>query len=147
MNRETIKQVIGVGEPYLWLDEVIQINDNRIHARKFLDPNLDIFKSHYVDFPLFPGSLQCEATFQASAVLIAQTHPVTAGHIPVIARVRNTKFRKMARPGDTLDIIVEIEDQVGSAFTLKGHVSVAGATTTELIFIATEAPAPTIIAS
>ena len=140
MNQEQIKSTIGVDTPYLWLDEVVEIDDRRIHARKHLDPDLEIFKSHYVEFPLFPGSLQCEAAFQASAVLIARSQAVTDGHVPVIARVRGTKFRRMARPGDTLDIVVEIEDRVGAAFVLKGRISVAGHTTTELHFTATEAP-------
>ena len=65
MNREEIEKILPVRDPYLWLDEVVEISDTQIHARKFLDPELEIFRAHYVDFPLFPGALQCEAAFQA----------------------------------------------------------------------------------
>ena len=48
-------------------------------------------------FPLFPGALQCEAAFQASAALIARTQPTRPGYLPVVARVRSVKFRRLVR--------------------------------------------------
>lgn len=142
MNREELEAVVLAREPYLWIDEVVSIDDDRIHARKHLDPDLELFKAHYKGFPLFPGALQCEAAFQASAALIARTQPTTEGHLPVIARVRNVKFRQMVRPGDTIDIVVRRRSVLSSAITLSGRVSVDGKTTTELEFVATEAPLP-----
>ena len=68
MNRQEIEKILPVRDPYLWLDEVVEISDTQIHARKYLDPELEIFQAHYVDFPLFPGALQCEAAFQAAGV-------------------------------------------------------------------------------
>ena len=59
--------------------------------------------------------------------------------MPVIARVRNVKFRNLVRPGDTIDIVVQRREVVSSAIRLIGKVSVAGTTTTELEFVATEA--------
>ena len=126
-------------DPYLWLDEVVDVDESRIHARKFLDPELDIFKAHYVDFPLFPGALQCEAAFQAGALLIAQTQTRTPGSVPVIARVRNTKFRRMVRPGDTLDIHVERLASDARVIELKARLSVAEHTSTLVEFSAVEA--------
>lgn len=137
MNREQIKKVISVDEPYLWLDEIVELTATQIVARKFLNHDLAIFQSHYTHFPLFPGALQCEAAFQAAAVLIAQTQPSDEQEIPVIARVRETKFRRMARPGDTLEIRVEIDEQIPRVISLRGTVSAAGRTTTELCFTAT----------
>ena len=142
MNQEEIQQVIPMREPYLWLDEVIAIDDDHIHARKFLDPGLDVFRGHYADFPLFPGALQCEAAFQAAAVLIARTQPVEPGHVPVIARVAGVKFRQMARPGQTLDIYVDVRDRVANVIAMRGRIVADGVKTTELSFAATEAPAP-----
>ncbi|MBS0265168.1 MAG: beta-hydroxyacyl-ACP dehydratase [Planctomycetes bacterium] len=142
MNQDEISQIIGVKEPYLWLDETVTLTDRRIHARKYLDPLLPLFQAHFVTFPLFPGALQCEAAFQAASLLIAGLVPVKPGHVPVIARVKNVKFRRMARPGDWLDIDVEIVDRAAHAFSLRGRISVAGKTTTELDFVATEAALP-----
>lgn len=139
MNREEIQAIIPVRDPYLWLDEVVEISESLIHARKYLDPGLEIFRAHYVDFPLFPGALQCEAAFQAAALLIAHTQTRTAGRVPVIARVKNTKFKRMVRPGDTLDVHVQLVARNSRVVALKGRLSVNGQTTTQLEFSAVEA--------
>jgi len=144
VEREEISKIIGVRDPYLWLDEAVEITEQRIHARKFLDPELPLFQGHFISFPLFPGALQCEAAFQAASLLIAGIVPIHPGHVPVIARVKNVKFRRMVRPGSSLDIEVEIVDRAAQAFSLRGRVSVDGKTTTELEFIATEAAMPAI---
>jgi len=138
MNREQIQAILPVRDPYLWLDEVVEISESRIHARKHLDPNLEIFRAHYVDFPLFPGALQCEAAFQAAALLIAQKQTRKPGHVPVIVRVKNTKFKRMVRPGDTLDVHVELINRDARLISLKGKLAVNGQTTTQLEFSATE---------
>ena len=142
MSPEEIESAVLSQDPYLWIDEVLSIDDERIHARKYLAPDLPIFEAHYKTFPLFPGALQCEAAFQASAILIARSQPTKPGHVPVIARVRNVKFRQMVRPGDVIDIVVERRDAIASAVALRGRISVGGRTTTELDFVATEAPLP-----
>ncbi len=139
MDREALQAALLAKDPYLWVDEVVSIDDDQIHARKYLDPELELFKAHYTDFPLFPGALQCEAAFQASAVLIARTQPTEEGKLPVIARVRNVKFRRMVRPGETIDIVVKRRDIFRQAITCHGRISVNGETTTELTFVATEA--------
>ena len=139
MNREQIRAILPLGDAYLWLDEVIEISDDQIHARKFLDPALEIFKAHYIDYPLFPGALQCEAAFQAAAVLMAQSRSRTDGRVPVIARLKNTKFKRMVRPGDTLDIHVQRVASGPRLVALQGRLSVNGQTMTQLEFSATEA--------
>ena len=141
MNRDTIQQYIPHRPPFLWIDEVVECSDNLIHARKYLDPRLDVFQGHYPDFPVLPGVLQCEAAFQAGAVLLARTAPLADGRVPVVTRLNNTKFRRMVRPDETLDIHVELTEQVQNAYFLKGKVSVDGETTARLEFACAAAPA------
>ena len=139
LNREEIEARIPHRSPFLWLDEVVSLADGEIHARKFLDPGLDVFTGHYPDFPVLPGVLQCEAAFQAGALLIAETVPVNAGEVPVVTRLNNVQFRKLVRPGDTLDLHVQIVEQLASAIFLTGKVSVAGKVSTRLEFACTTA--------
>ena len=142
MNRHEIEAITRTSEPYLWIEEVVSIDDDRIHARKLLSPELPVFSAHYDGFPLFPGALQCEACFQSSAILLARTLPSEDGEIPVIARVRDVQFRRMVRPGDTIDVIVSRLEQFGPAVSLKGQVSVEGRVSTRLSFVATQAVLP-----
>jgi 3-hydroxyacyl-[acyl-carrier-protein] dehydratase len=143
MNRNEIEDLIPHREPFLWIDEVIEIGDNRIVARKQINDDLDVFRGHYPHFPILPGVLQLEAAFQAGAILIAKTQQMADGQVPVVTRVNNTKFRNMVRPGDVLDIEVELTETLSNAFFLTGKVTVDGKTTVRLEFAcaATDAPA------
>lgn len=134
MTRDEILQCIPHRPPFLWLDDVVAIDDKSVHARKHLDPELDVFAGHYPRFPVLPGVLQCEACFQAGAVLISHLMESATNDIPVVTRVNNVKFRQIVRPGETLDIEVELTDRLQSAFFLTGKVSVDGKVTTRLEF-------------
>ena len=141
MSREQIEAAIPHREPFLWLDRVVEIDEERIVAEKVAAESLPVFSGHYPDFPVLPGVLQLECCFQASAVLIARTMP-TGGDIPVITRVNNVQFRQMIRPGQTLRIDVEIVDRVSKAYDMKGRVTVDGKVVARCEFVATAAPRP-----
>lgn len=134
MDRSEIEALIPHRDPFLWIDEVTEIDDRKIVAKKHIAEELDVFRGHYPHFPILPGVLQLEAAFQAGAILIAKTQQVSDGQVPVVTRVNNTKFRNMVRPGDTLDIEVELTETLANAFFLKGKVSVEGKVTVRLEF-------------
>lgn len=134
MNQSEIEQLIPHRDPFLWIDEVVEISESTIVARKLIPEDLDVFQGHYPHFPILPGVLQLEAAFQAGAILIAKTQDVGEGKVPVVTRVNNTKFRTMVRPGDTLDIEVELTEKLANAFFLTGKVSVGGKVTVRLEF-------------
>ena len=141
MSREQIEAAIPHRDPFLWLDAVDSIDDERIVCRKAVTSDLDVFRGHYPDYPLLPGVLQLECCFQASAVLISRLEP-TGDEVPVITRVNNVQFRQMVRPGDLLTIDVSIDDRVSKAFMMKGKVTVNGKTACRCDFVATAAPRP-----
>ena len=142
MNRSEIEQCIPHRDPFLWLDEVTEISSSRIVARKHLSEQLPVFQGHYPNFPVFPGVLQCESCFQAGAVLISRLVPTGTNEVPVVTRVNNVQFRRMLRPGETIEIEVELTERVSNAFYLKGKVSVDGKVRARLVFVWTAAPAP-----
>ena len=134
MNQDEIKQLIPHRDPFLWLDEVVELTETTIHARKFLAPNLDVFAGHYPGNPVFPGVLQLETAMQAGAVLIATTQSMGSGKVPVATRISDTKFRRMIHPGDTMDVHVTLTEQLANAFFLTAKVSVDGKVATRLDF-------------
>ena len=135
MNTEEIMECIPHRPPFLWLDSVSEISDDRIVASKHLPADLPVFQGHYPDFPVFPGVLQCEACFQAGAVLISRIFEVKDGAVPVVTRVNNTQFRRMIRPGETVRIQVDLTERLANAFYLKGRVTVDGKVTARLEFV------------
>jgi 3-hydroxyacyl-[acyl-carrier-protein] dehydratase len=137
LNRDEIQQLIPHRPPFLWLDEVVEVGWRQIVARKYVDPELDVFRGHYPGLPVLPGVLQLEAAFQAGAVLIAATESIEAGQVPVVTRVGEVKFRRMVRPGETLMIEVELKEKLGGAWFLAGKVSVDGQVSARLEFACT----------
>ena len=137
MNREEIERLIPHRPPFLWIDEVLEITDTSVHGRKFLDPGLDVFAGHYPAFPVLPGVLLCEAALQAGALLIATLEREPGDRVPVVGRLNNVKFRRMVRPGETLDIRVELTEKMAKAWFLRGQTAVEGQIACSLEFACT----------
>lgn len=142
MDAAAIQQQIPHRPPFLWIDEVISIDDARIVARKRIDPGLDLFRGHYPAFPVLPGVLQIEAALQAGALLIARISPPAPDAVPVVTRLNNVQFRQLVRPGDVLEIEVELSERLGAAFFLRGKTVVGDKTTARLEFACTLTPPP-----
>lgn len=143
MTLEAIKTSIPHREPFLLVDEVIEQSESRIICRKRFTGAEFWYGGHYPEFPLTPGVLLCEAAMQAGAVLIAgrvgrgdethqnadggsraSTHPTQSSGVPVATRMNNVKFRNMVRPGDTIEMKVELVEQLADAYFLKAAVTV-----------------------
>ncbi len=143
LTREEVCRLIPHRDPFLWIDEVVESSKNRLTARKLVSPELDVFRGHYPGQPVLPGVLLCEAALQAGAVLIAlqETGVAPPGRVPVATRINNVKFRQMVRPGDMLEIEVELKERLAEAFFLEGKIRVAGKVAAQLEFACTLASA------
>ncbi len=132
MTLEAIQAAIPHREPFLLVDEIVEQDDKRIVCRKTFSGDEFWYRGHYPDFPLTPGVLLCEASLQAGAVLLskitveAQGGQGNAGGVPVATRLNNVQFKKMVRPGDTIQIDVELTDRLANAYFMKGKVTVDG---------------------
>ena len=130
-----IEEKIPHRPPFLWLDRVVSLTDQGIRAEKYLDPDLDIFRGHYPDYPLMPGVLLCEAVFQAGAILIGKTAAdVQPTGVPVLARIQGAKFKREVRPGETIAIEAKIKEKVGPAWFLRGAVRVGAKVAVQVDF-------------
>lgn len=139
LNIDQIRDAIPHREPFLWVDEVIDVDEKQIVARKFLSPELDIFRGHYPAFAVLPGVIQCEACFQAGAILISRLHAIHEGQVPVVTRVNNVKFRHMLRPGDTMELEVELTERLQNTYFMTGKVTSNGTVAARLEFACTAA--------
>lgn len=141
MPDENILSAIPHREPFLWIDDVVHADEQSLTARKFLDPALPLFAGHFPGRPIFPGVLQCEAALQAGAILISRLAEIPAGHVPVATRMNDVKFRRIVKPGETIEIEVRLTERLANAFFLTGKVSVDGQVATRLEFACSTAPA------
>jgi 3-hydroxyacyl-[acyl-carrier-protein] dehydratase len=63
---------------------------------------------HFPGNPIFPGVLQLEALAQAGAIALL-ADPRYSGKLPLFGGVEDVRFRRLVRPGDRIDLSVEIE--------------------------------------
>ena len=123
MSLEAIEAAIPHRDPFLLIDTVVEQDENRIVCRKTLGGDEFWFAGHYPDFPLMPGVLLCEAAMQAGAVLLS-SHAGGNG-VPVATRMRDVRFKRMVRPGETMTLQVTLDETVSQAFFLTARVTVA----------------------
>jgi 3-hydroxyacyl-[acyl-carrier-protein] dehydratase len=128
MDLEAIKSAIPHREPFLLVDEIVEQSENRIVCRKHFTGDEFWFRGHYPDFSLTPGVLLCEAAMQAGAVLLSKYAVKGQSGVPVVTRMNNVKFKSMVRPGDTVDLEVELVERMADAFFMNAKVTVDGRT-------------------
>ena len=136
MNREQIMEVIPHRDPFLLIDEVLEMEDGKsVKARKYMREDDYWFRGHFPEKPVTPGVLMVEMLAQAGAVCIL-SQPEFKGKIALFAGIDKVKFRRQVVPGDVLDLEVEIISQRGPIGIGKAVASVDGqkAVTCEIKF-------------
>ena len=140
MSLDKIRSAIPHREPFLLLDEIVEQSEARIVCRKTFTGDEFWFRGHYPDFPITPGVILCEAAMQAGAVLLSGLVTDSPDAVPVATRANNVQFKKMVRPGDTIDIEVELMERVSTAFYMNAKVTVQGKVACRFDFACTLAP-------
>lgn len=125
--------------PMLLLDEVLSCDDVAIVCRKTFRSDEFFVQGHYPEFPLVPGVMLCECAMQAGGVLLAARQEATGG-IPVVTRMDRVRFRQMIRPGETVDIHVQLREQVSQAYYLDARVLRQAVVAARLEFTCTLSP-------
>jgi len=116
------------------LDEIVEQSDRRIVCRKTFMPEEFFVQGHFPAYPLVPGVIQCECCLQAGAVLLSRFTPQDGSVVPVATRIDNVRFKQMVRPGDTVEVEVELVDQVPPAYFLTGRVKLGSKVAARLDF-------------
>jgi len=108
LSRAQIEAIIPHRDPFLLLDEVVElVRGERCHARRTLRRDEFWFTGHFPANPVMPGVLIVEALAQAGAVA-ALSHPANAGKLVLFAGIDKVRFKRVVRPGETLDLYVEV---------------------------------------
>jgi len=138
MNQEEVKKIIPHRDPFLFIDEMIEMEPGvRGVAIKNVTGNEDFFKGHFPGNPVMPGVLIVEACAQVGAV-VALSLEQFKGKTPLFAGMNNVKFKRMVKPGDQLKlecVILKVRMSFGIA-TIKATVNDEIACIGEISFIA-----------
>lgn len=108
MNQEQIKSIIPHREPFLLIDEIVEMEEGKsITAIKNVDEKEYYFQGHFPQEKVMPGVLIVEALAQAGAVAILSM-PEHQGKIAYFGGIKDAKFRLKVVPGDQLRLHVDI---------------------------------------
>ena len=106
LDKEEIKNYIPHREPFLFVDEVLElIPEQSITANVTFSEDDFFFKGHFPGNPVVPGVIIVEAMAQAGGVLIYKSYEdKLLGLTPALVGINNVKFKAPTLPGDKLRI-------------------------------------------
>ena len=136
-----IERILPHRYPFLLIDRVAEIGEERIVALKNVSRNEPHFNGHFPGHPVMPGVLIIEALAQAGALLAAHLvgfNPDT--HVIYFMAIDKAKFRKPVVPGDVLTLDVVPLRKGGAIWKLRGEAKVDGAVVAEAELMASIQP-------
>lgn len=125
MNQEDIKKIIPHREPFILVDEVLEMDAEHIVALKHVRADEYYFKGHFPEMPVMPGVLIIESMAQAGAI-VALSKEENKGKIAFFAGIDKVRFKKSVFPGDTLRLEVKLTRQRGPIGFGEGRALVDG---------------------
>lgn len=137
MDAKAIQAVLPHRYPFLLVDRVDSLSDDRIVARKMVTQGEPFFQGHFPGHPVMPGVLIVEALAQAGALLAApQVNFDPTRQAIYFLSIDKVKFRKPVVPGDALMLEVVPLRKGGSIWKMRGEAKVDGALVAEAEFVA-----------
>ncbi len=154
-SKEAILAAIPHRPPFLFVDEIREWSDEEIVCAYRFKEDEFFFAGHYPGAPIVPGVVLCEAAMQAGAIftsrLIAaqETENGEDGQNgepgvelkPVVGRINDVKFKRIVRPGETVELRVSFKEKMAAAYFLKAKVYCEGKLAVSFEFAVTMAPA------
>ncbi|MGM8211391.1 3-hydroxyacyl-ACP dehydratase FabZ [Virgibacillus sp. W0430] len=126
MNVNEIKKIIPHRYPFLFVDEVTEMEEGkRVVGLKNVTINEPFFQGHFPDYPVMPGVLILEALAQVGAIAVLGIEE-NKGKIGFLAGVDKCRFKRQVQPGDQLMLEVEILRMKGPIGKGKGRATVNG---------------------
>ncbi|MDR2881952.1 MAG: 3-hydroxyacyl-ACP dehydratase FabZ [Azoarcus sp.] len=123
--------------PFLLVDRVLEIQENRILAIKNVTVNEPFFPGHFPHKPIMPGVLIIEAIAQAAALLSCKLADVIPDEETVFlfAGIDRARFKRQVIPGDQLLFDASLIQHKRGIYKYKGIATVDGELAAEAEFM------------
>ena len=126
MTKKDIEGIIPHRDPFLLVDEIVDIEPGKtIKGVKYVNGDEYYFKGHFPGNPIMPGVLQVETIAQVGAVAVLML-PENKNKLMLFAGINKARFKRLVKPGDKLEIEVELTDFRRNIGKAKGRATVDG---------------------
>jgi 3-hydroxyacyl-[acyl-carrier-protein] dehydratase len=112
--------------PFLLVDRIIELEEERIVGIKNVTLNEPFFVGHFPEFPVMPGVLIVEAMAQTAGVLVLKRIADRDKKLVLLVAIENARFRKPVVPGDTLRLEMSVIKFKASVAKMAGRATVDG---------------------
>ena len=126
LDSTQIQKIIPHRYPMLLIDRVDELEPGKkAVATRNVTIHEEVFNGHFPDNPVMPGVLIVEALAQTGAVALLSM-PEFKGKTAYFGGIRQAKFRKVVRPGDTLRLEVTLDKIRNNIGTGKTEATIDG---------------------
>lgn len=130
---DNVEDYLHHRSPWLMVDSIDGIASTSIDTQKSITGHEPFFPAHFPGAPVVPGSMLQEMATQSAGILLAarfnpmsefNTHDPQANEfaLGVLVRMKDSRFRGFVRPGDALQIHVDLHAQIDHVFEFLGKV-------------------------
>jgi beta-hydroxyacyl-ACP dehydratase FabZ len=138
VNISEIQALLPHRYPFLLVDRVVEMGDDKVVGLKNVTANEPFFQGHFPGQPVMPGVLLVEALAQAGALLACKaTGFDPAKQVIYFMGIDKVKFRKRVEPGDQVLLEVVPLRKGVSVWKMRGEAKVGGQVVCEAEFLAT----------
>ncbi len=94
--------------PFLMVDKIMEITEERIVGVKNITMNEPIFQGHFPGNPIFPGVLMVEAMAQVGGIFSLSKLEDPHLYSTYFMKIDKVKFKQKVIPGDTIVFDLEL---------------------------------------
>ncbi|MDR2864473.1 MAG: 3-hydroxyacyl-ACP dehydratase FabZ [Spirochaetaceae bacterium] len=95
-----IENLLPHRKPFLFVDDIIETNEEKIIAEHIFSEEEFFFKGHFPGYPLVPGVILIETMAQSGGAGLRKQGILGQSALFFLASVDKVKFRRQVRPGD-----------------------------------------------
>lgn len=109
MTNQNILSKLPYSKPFLFVDEIIRIDENGVEGCYTFDENLDFYKGHFKNNPVTPGVILTEVMAQIGVVCLGIfiLNDTINNDASIALTSTNIEFLKVVLPNEKVTVISE----------------------------------------